>query len=75
MPPPPPSQVLDATGWPIPTQLIPLWQRAVEVQEMLTTVSRVKGALRTAQESKDMPANSRSHDPARAQEGTAKYAK
>jgi hypothetical protein len=52
--PPPPSQVLDATGWPIPTQLIPLWQRADEVQEMLTTLSRVKGALRTAQENKDM---------------------
>ena len=51
--PPPPSQVLDGTGWPIPTQLIPLWQRADEVQEMLTTLSRVKGGLRTAQENKD----------------------
>jgi len=52
-PPPPPSQILDVTGWPIPTQLIPLWQRADEVQEMLTTLSRVRGALRTAQENKD----------------------
>ncbi len=52
--PPPPSQVLDATGWPIPTQLIPLWQRAHEVQEMLTTLSRVKGALRSAQENRDL---------------------
>ena len=52
-PPPPPSQVLDGTGWPIPTQLIPLWQRSSEVQEMLTSISRVKGALRTAQETKD----------------------
>ena len=52
--PPPPSQVLDGTGWPIPTQLIPLWQRTDEVQEMLTTLSRVKGALRAAQENKDM---------------------
>jgi len=51
--PPPPSRILDGTGWPIPTQLIPLWQRADEVQEMLTTLSRVKGALRTAQENKD----------------------
>ena len=51
--PPPPMQVLDGTGWPIPTQLIPLWQRSSEVQEMLTTLSRVKGALRTAQENKD----------------------
>jgi hypothetical protein len=53
LPPPPPTQVLDATGWPIPTQLIPLWQRADEVQEMLTTLSRVKGALRAAQENRD----------------------
>ncbi|HMP82594.1 MAG TPA: ParB/RepB/Spo0J family partition protein [Verrucomicrobiota bacterium] len=51
--PPPPSRVLDATGWPIPTQLIPLWQRADEVQEMLTALSRVKGALRCAQENND----------------------
>ena len=51
--PPPPSQVLDETGWPIPTQLIPLWQRTDEVQEMLTALSRVKGALRKAQENRD----------------------
>ena len=52
--PPPPRQVLDATGWPIPTQLIPLWQRADEVQELLTVLSRTKGALRSAQENRDM---------------------
>jgi hypothetical protein len=51
--PPPPSQVLDGTGWPIPTQLIPLWQRAGEVQEMLTVLSRIKGTLRAAQDNKD----------------------
>jgi hypothetical protein len=51
--PPPPSQVLDGTGWPIPTQLIPLWQRTGEVQEMLTVLSRVKGALRAAQDNRD----------------------
>jgi hypothetical protein len=51
--PPPPAQVLDGTGWPVPTQLIPLWQRSDEVQDMLTALSRVKGALRTAQENKD----------------------
>jgi len=53
VPPPPPSQILDGTGWPIPTQLIPLWQRTDEVQEMLTALSRVKGTLRAAQENKD----------------------
>jgi hypothetical protein len=52
--PPPPSQVVDATGWPIPTQLIPLWNRSGEVQEMLTVLSRIKGALRSAQENRDL---------------------
>jgi hypothetical protein len=52
-PPPPPSKMVDGTGWPIPTQLIPLWQRTPEVQELLTILSRVKGALRAAQENKD----------------------
>ena len=51
--PPPPAQMLDATGWPIPTHLIPLWQRADEAQELLTILSRVKGALRAAQDSQD----------------------
>jgi len=54
IPPPPPSQVLDATGWPVPTQLIPLWNRGGEVQELLTILSRVKGALRSAQDNKDL---------------------
>jgi hypothetical protein len=52
--PPPPGQVVDATGWPIPTQLIPLWQRAGEVQEWLSVLSRLKGVLRSAQENRDM---------------------
>jgi hypothetical protein len=34
--------------------LIPLWQRGDEAQEMLTVLSRMKGALRSAQESRDM---------------------
>ena len=52
--PPPPAEVLDGTGWPVPTQLIPLWKRMDEVQEMLTILSRVKGALRSAQDQKDL---------------------
>ena len=54
LPSPPPTQVLDGTGWPIPTQLIPRWLRAHEVQEMLTTMSRVKGVLRRAQDDRDV---------------------
>ena len=45
--------MLDGTGWPIPTQLIPLWQRAGEAQELLTILSRVKGTLRKAQKEGD----------------------
>ena len=52
--PPPPAEVLDGAGWPVPTQLIPLWKRVDEVQEMLTVLSRIKGALRSAQEQKDL---------------------
>ena len=52
--PPPPGQVLDATGWPVPTQLIPLWQRGDEVQEVLTNLSRLKGLVRSVEEKRDM---------------------
>lgn len=52
-PPPPPSKILDETGWPIPTQLIPLFRRSQEVQDILTDLSAIKGKLRKAQESKD----------------------
>jgi hypothetical protein len=52
-PTPPPAKMVDGTGWPIPTQLIPLWQRTGEVQEWLTVLSRLKGVLRAAQDSKD----------------------
>ena len=52
--PPPPGQVLDATGWPVPTQLIPLWQRGNEVQEVLSNLSRLKGLVRSVEEKRDM---------------------
>jgi len=52
--PPPPSQVLDATGWPVPTQLIPLWKRGDEVRKVLTNLSRLKGLVRSVEEKRDM---------------------
>lgn len=64
-PPPPPAKktppvptsksasVPDKTGWPIPEKLLQMWERSHEVQEILTSLSRIKGALRTAQEGKD----------------------
>jgi hypothetical protein len=52
--PPPPGQVLDATGWPVPTQLIPLWKRGDEVRKVLTNLSRLKGLVRSVEEKRDM---------------------
>ena len=50
--PPPPAAVVDSTGWPIPSQLIVLWRESEEVQEMLAAISKIRGALRTAQDTK-----------------------
>jgi hypothetical protein len=52
--PPVSAQVLDKTGWPIPQKLVPIWERAFEVQELLTSMSKIKGALRGAQQDKDI---------------------
>ena len=43
--PPPPGQVVDGTGWAIPTQLIPLWQRSHEVQDKLFAEVNFSSAL------------------------------
>lgn len=48
-----PDVELDATGWPIPASIIPLWNRAGEVQGVLSAMSKVKGALAQAQEQDD----------------------
>lgn len=50
----PAAQVeLDKTGFAIPAKLLPLWERSKEVQTILTAVSRIRTALRTAQEQDD----------------------
>jgi hypothetical protein len=46
--------VRDETGLPIPEGLLPLWHRTPEAQQLLTELSRIRGALRQAQESKDL---------------------
>lgn len=48
-----PVAIKDKTGFAIPKNLLPLWERSHEAQELLTALSRIKGALREAQESKD----------------------
>lgn len=56
MPPPKrqePPAVLDNIGRPIPAHLIELWDRSQEVQDYLTTISRLRGALRAAAEDAD----------------------
>ena len=49
-----PSDVPDACGHPIPHGLLPIWERSQEVQELLSAISKVRGALRDAQETKDI---------------------
>lgn len=51
--PPIEPDVLDETGHPIPPKIVPLWNEAQEVQELLTAISRIKGVLRKAQDEKD----------------------
>lgn len=46
-------KLLDETGHPVPEELLGLWNRAQEVQDWLTTLSRLKGVIEQAQESKD----------------------
>ena len=45
---------LDKTGFKIPEKILPMWQRRSEVQQMLTAVSRIRTALKTAQEQDDL---------------------
>jgi hypothetical protein len=52
-PPPPPAEVVDGTGWAVPTHLIPLWRRGEEVQELLSALSKIRGKLRHAQDKED----------------------
>lgn len=50
---PEPPAVLDGIGRPIPAHLVELWDRSQEVQTYLTTISRLRGALRAAAEEAD----------------------
>lgn len=56
--PPPPTvpkkaEVLGEDGKPIPDHLHPLWNRAPELQEILSDLSRIKGMLTRAQDNDD----------------------
>lgn len=41
------------TGWEIPAAILPLWERAEEVQGLLSGLSTLRGILRKAEEEKD----------------------
>lgn len=45
--------ITDKIGYPIPHALVPLWRRSQEAQDVLTSISRIRGILREAQEKKD----------------------
>jgi hypothetical protein len=49
-----PTDRLDEVGKPIPDHLLPLFDRAPEVQVLLTQISSVRGALRRAEEAGDL---------------------
>jgi hypothetical protein len=53
-PPDPAPAARDDVGREIPEQLLPLWERAGEVSAMLTAISRVRVALKEAQQISDM---------------------
>lgn len=46
--------ILDGTGLELPQEVISLWGRSSEVQQLLSMLSAVRGALRKAQEEKDI---------------------
>lgn len=48
-----PIKVLDQTGYPIPEDLLEIWDRSSEVQHILTSLSKLKGDLEQAQKSED----------------------
>jgi alkylated DNA nucleotide flippase Atl1 len=50
----PVAAILDGTGLPIPKEVLPLWNRLPEVQELLTMASVIIGALGKAQEDEDI---------------------
>ena len=43
----------DETGYKVPTELVILWQRGSEIQQLLTSITRVKSAVSNAQGDKD----------------------
>ncbi len=59
LPPPPPrsissrKQVLDSLGVEVPPELLPTWVRAPELEELLSSLSSVRVALRKAQAAND----------------------
>lgn len=44
----------DKTGFPIPEAILPLWSRCEDIQDHLSAISALRGALRSAQESNDI---------------------
>lgn len=46
-------QVVDETGYPIPSESVKYWERRDEVQELMTSVSRIKSAVEKAKNSDD----------------------
>ena len=48
-----PKQESDSIGFPIPDEILPIWRRAQEVQDVVSSLAKVKGMLERAQASDD----------------------
>lgn len=46
------NNLKDDTGYPVPPELVNLWQRGSEVQQLLTSISRIKTAVSNGQKDK-----------------------
>ena len=51
--PPPPPKPVDGVGRLLPENLVELWNRGKEVQDMVAALSKIRVALRNAQDNKD----------------------
>ena len=52
--PAPQKQLLDATGWPVPDELVKLFHRVDEVKEVLGRIAATRGLMRRVEETRDI---------------------
>jgi hypothetical protein len=48
------QEIVDNEGWPVPPEVVPIWNRSQEAQDLMTSISRSRCVLEKAQEAKDL---------------------